>query len=113
MSPIPSNLPVRIAAVRRHAALARALLADLDRLMPQPSASAHEDIVGDEVIEELTRLGYQLLECAATMAASRSEAPGLARCEGDPQHRSARGPADEPSSASRAGSQIPAREGRR
>jgi hypothetical protein len=40
------------------------------------------------------------------MAACRSEAPGLARCDGDPEHRSAQEAAAEPSSASRAASQI-------
>jgi hypothetical protein len=113
ISPNAPRLPVSIAAARRHAALARALLADLDRLTPQPSASAREYILGDQLIEELTRLGYELLECAATMAASRSEAPALARCDVDPQQRSAQGPAAEPSVAPLAALQRSARHGGR
>jgi hypothetical protein len=52
-------------ALRRHAALVRTLLEELDRIVP--SAGAREDVLAEQLIEELTRLGCRILECTATM----------------------------------------------
>jgi hypothetical protein len=61
-------------ALRGHAALVRALLEELERVVPAAGVSpAEEDIVGAQLVEELTRLGRRILDCSPTM----TQAPGL------------------------------------
>jgi hypothetical protein len=62
------DMALSIVELRRRAAFARALLEELDHLVPQSSTDARDEIVSQELIEELTRLGCRILECAATMA---------------------------------------------
>ncbi len=81
-----SNLLVRIDALRRHAALVRSLLHELERLTPAPPTDTRAYVVADQLIDELTRLGWRILECAATMAPSEAEAPG--RVDREPLDRS-------------------------
>jgi hypothetical protein len=59
-----------LARLRSHAATARSLLDELDRLVP-PSGAGHEEgarlELQQQLAEELARLGCRLLECAATV----------------------------------------------
>jgi hypothetical protein len=64
--------PVRTAGltpVRRHAALVRALLDELERVAPAPDISERrsDGDGGGQLIEELARLGCRIFECAAAM----------------------------------------------
>lgn len=74
-SPAP-NLLQTLARVRPQAALARTLLDELDRFVP-PSARGSDVArfiaLGDQLAEELERLGSQLSECAAAMHGISSE----------------------------------------
>jgi hypothetical protein len=64
------QLPPALAPLRSHAAVIRALLDELDRLAPlsarggEPAAIA---CLGEQLAEELGRLGCRMLECAAAM----------------------------------------------
>jgi hypothetical protein len=78
----PKVAAKNVVALRRHAALARALLEELEHLVPSFDASAPGDIVAEQLIEELTRLAHRILECTATMTPS-PEAP--ADFEADPE----------------------------
>jgi hypothetical protein len=72
---VPVSLVPRIPAtgevlrVRTHAALVRALLEELDRVLP-PASAAKELELAEQLIEELTQLGYRVLDCAAKMTRS-------------------------------------------
>jgi hypothetical protein len=63
----PPRTPPRIAAIRRHAALVRALLEELEHAMPSVDPHAAGEVVAEHLIEELTRLAHQILDCVATM----------------------------------------------
>jgi hypothetical protein len=68
-----SNGRLRVLAVRRHAALVRALLVDLERLVPSAGASEHEEVMSEQLVEEVGPLGHRLLECTTTTI----ETPGV------------------------------------
>ena len=56
---------------RSDAATVRALLDELDRIVPPTSARPHEDArleLCEQLVEELARLGCRLLECAVAEA---------------------------------------------
>ena len=53
--------------VRRHVALVRTLLDELERIAQAPDASWREADCRAHLIEELDRLQRRLLECAAAM----------------------------------------------
>jgi hypothetical protein len=63
MSPRRSKEP--LAAVRRQAALARALLDELEAIDPNSDATK---ALNAQAVEELTRLGRRILETAAVLA---------------------------------------------
>jgi hypothetical protein len=65
-----SDARLRVVAVRRHAALVRALLEELERLVPSAGAKAHEEVIGEQLIEELTLLCHRFQECTAAMAST-------------------------------------------
>ena len=77
----PSELHLRgdLVRLRSHAATARSLLDELDRVVPMSGARRNEEalvVLGEQLADELARLGCRLLECAATVAgvpASRSK----------------------------------------
>jgi hypothetical protein len=57
--------------LRRHAALVRSLLDELDRVLPPfgPGQRAGEAVViHEQLVEELSRVGCRLLECAASLS---------------------------------------------
>lgn len=57
-----------LAPLRRHVALARSLLDELERFLPPSSTIPRLDAslaVGDQLAEELGRMACRLLECAA------------------------------------------------
>ena len=58
---------------RTSAAVVRALLEELDRVLPSASGDGELEIA-EQLIEELTRLGYRVLECAAGMTRSEGQA---------------------------------------
>jgi len=77
-----------IASVRRQAALARALLDELEAIDPRFGTAGAPNA---QAIEELTRLGRQILEAAELLASveEANEGPPLAKClesqdEGEP-----------------------------
>jgi hypothetical protein len=74
---------LRAPALRRHTALVRALLDELDRIVPSPSASPREDALEQQLIEELSGLACRILECTATMARASET---LAAPDSGPQH---------------------------
>jgi hypothetical protein len=63
-----SNGPRTVVALREHIALVRALLEEIDRIVPAAARSGHEEAIGRQFIEELTRLGGRIRECATVMA---------------------------------------------
>jgi hypothetical protein len=69
----PSNGRLRVLAVRRHAALVRALLVELERLVPSADASEHEEVMSEQLVEEVTLLGHRLLECTTTRGIDRCD----------------------------------------
>jgi hypothetical protein len=90
------QLPEALARLRSHAALVRALLDELDRLAPLSARSceaAQFPAVGEQLAEEVARLGCRMLESAAAMTGKRSRPavgemhPTFAKCEAsvDPQ----------------------------
>jgi hypothetical protein len=80
----PSSCP-RTLELRRHTALARALLDELDRILPSPGVGSRKDGLDEQLIEELRRLAHRILECTATVIG----APGApaAFAFDSPQHR--------------------------
>ena len=82
--PFPARRPQDdLTRVRRHAALARALLDELDRALPAAAGSARSDAafaIHEQLAEELGRVGCRLLECAASL--SDVAIPGASRHEG-------------------------------
>jgi len=105
---IPSHVRLSVVALRRHAALVRALLEELDRVAPLACASTEEEVVGEQLVEELTHLARRILECAATMTQT-PEIP--ADFDAAPQrHPFARRRASASSSRFKAASPIPAAE---
>jgi hypothetical protein len=103
---VPSRLSRSVVALRRQAALVRALLEELERLAPVVGGSgADGEVVDEQLLDELTLLGHSILECAATMTPTPA-APGDP--DADPQsHRFARRPAPASSSRFRAASRMP------
>lgn len=71
------ELPQALARLRIHAALARALLDELDRLAPPSARRANASrfvALGEQLAEELGRLGRQISECAMVINGMASEA---------------------------------------
>ena len=59
-----------LARLRSHAALVRALLDEFDRLTPlsaRASETAQFSALGEQLAEEVRRLGGRMLECSAAM----------------------------------------------
>jgi hypothetical protein len=59
-----------LAPLRRHAALARSLLDEFERILPLRTAACNAETaegVREQLAEELGRIGCRLLECAASM----------------------------------------------
>ena len=58
-----------LALLRRHAALVRSLLDELDRTLPQWKVTDAFEAAGvrEQLVEELGRMGCRLLECAASL----------------------------------------------
>jgi hypothetical protein len=65
-SPAAQDVPSSVAVLRRQAALARALLDELDRALPATRACGRAEVIDAQFVEEPTRLGCRVLECAAT-----------------------------------------------
>jgi hypothetical protein len=64
--------------VRSHAALARSLLDELERVVP--ASSYHGDtLLREQLAEELARLGCRLLECAAMVTETVPPSPTTGR----------------------------------
>jgi hypothetical protein len=79
----PSFPSPRTIEIRRHAALARALLDELDRVVPSQGAGARMDAVEQQLMEELWRLAHRILDCTATMI----RAPGSITASDSDPHR--------------------------
>jgi len=62
-----AQLAPELLRLRSHAALVRALLDDLDRVVPF-AGGGRESLLGGQLVEELARLGSRVLECAAALA---------------------------------------------
>jgi hypothetical protein len=63
--------PDDFSRLRRHAALVRSLLDELDRILPATGASPRSDAafaIHEQLVEELGRVGCRLLECAASLS---------------------------------------------
>jgi hypothetical protein len=74
--PSESGLRLKAIGLRRHAAVVRGLLVELERIDPSPDVSAREDGLVEQLIEELTRLGFRILELTEkTIHAPESEEP--------------------------------------
>jgi hypothetical protein len=74
------ELPVEPARLRSHVAVVRALLDEIERLAPAVSSRSSSEAavfkaLGDQLAEEVGRLGSRMLECAAAMT---GVAPGPA-----------------------------------
>jgi hypothetical protein len=72
----PRALPPDLARLRAHAAVARALLDELDRAAPAPGRHAEAAMLSalaEQLADELGRLADRLLECAH--AAARDAPP--------------------------------------
>ena len=62
--------PDDLTPLRRHAAMARSLLDELDRAIPESGVIPHTETaiaVREQLAEELGRMGCRLLECAASL----------------------------------------------
>ncbi len=64
-APALRSLPLLAPELRRHTALVRALLDELDRLVPLPS-SARDDAIAEQLTDELRGLACRILECTET-----------------------------------------------
>ena len=64
--------------LRSHAATVRALLEELERIVPCAGGSG-ELALGAQLLEELARLGYRVLDCVATMSPPTQESLRLTR----------------------------------
>jgi hypothetical protein len=64
--------------LRSHAATVRALLEELERIVPFTGGSG-ELAIGGQLIEELARLGYRVLDCVGTMSSPAQESLRLTR----------------------------------
>ena len=66
--------------VRSHAALARSLLDELERVVPASGGRLHGDtLLREQLAEELARLGCRLLECAAMVTEAVPSSPTAGR----------------------------------
>lgn len=63
-----SDTRLTVVAIRRHVALVRTLLEEIERLVPSTGARAHREDISKQLVEELTLLSHRLLECTATMS---------------------------------------------
>ena len=75
------ELTEELARLRSHAALVRALLDEFDRLIPlsaRTSETARLSALGEQLAEEVGRLGGRMLECSAAMT-TRGRLRKLAR----------------------------------
>jgi hypothetical protein len=80
----PLRPPSReVAELRSYTALVRALLDELDRIVPSQGANAREDALDQQLVNELRRVGSRILECTATMT-TRLKQPLL--LDSEPQH---------------------------
>jgi len=64
--------------LRSHAATVRALLGELERIVPCTGGSG-EIAIGGQLIEELAWLGYRVLDCVGTMSTPTQESLRLPR----------------------------------
>jgi hypothetical protein len=73
--------------LRSHAATVRALLDELERIVPCTGGSGEIAIAG-QLLEELARLGYRVLDCVGTMSSPTQESLRLTRAwaNGDATH---------------------------
>jgi hypothetical protein len=74
------HLRGNLVRLRSHAATARSLLDELDRMVPVSGARRNEDALlalREQLAEELARLGCRLLECAATVTGVLPSLPAL------------------------------------
>jgi hypothetical protein len=81
------ELPEEPARLRSHAALVRALLDEIERLAPVASGGSDAALfvaLGDQLAEEVGRLGCRMLECAAAMTEAPSRPTN--RQQGTPSH---------------------------
>jgi hypothetical protein len=62
-----SHGPGEYAALREHVALVRALLEEVEHVVPAARATGDGEAIGRQLMEEMSRLGRRLLECAALM----------------------------------------------
>ena len=67
--------PMGLGRLRSRAAVVRALLDELERIWTVPRPSPREELVfGEQLIEELARLGCQIVECASTLSLAHARA---------------------------------------
>ena len=67
--------PLEPARLRTHAALVRALLDEIEHIAPvsiQSTDGAVFAAMGEQLAEEVARLGYRMLECAAAIVRSET-----------------------------------------
>jgi len=69
----PPHVPLSVVVLRRHAALVRALLQEVERVAPSVDSGGPGEVIAEHLIEELTRLAHWILECAGTMTQASSE----------------------------------------
>jgi hypothetical protein len=66
------------APLRTHVALARSLLDELERIVPEHTTTRRASAsfaVSEQLAEELGRMGCRLLECAASLTQVRVQRP--------------------------------------
>jgi hypothetical protein len=102
------RVPLGVVALRRHAALVRALLEELEHAVPSGDPGVPGEVVAEHLMEELTRLAHRILDCAATMPHA-CEAPSDFDV-GSQRHPLVQRPAPASSTRFKAASPIPARE---
>ena len=69
------ELPEEPARLRSHAALVRGLVDEIERIAPVPVRSSDAAVfaeMGEQLAEEVARLGYRMLECAAAIVRSET-----------------------------------------
>src|SRR5579864_6511533 len=69
-----SDVSVPLVRARGQAAVVRALLNEMERISALHGSSTREEtVLGDQLVEELARLGCRVLECASAMSLTRSD----------------------------------------
>jgi hypothetical protein len=73
----PLSAELLLVRLRSQVAVVRTLTDQVERLS-RPRGTSHTSGLGEQFVEEAVRLGYRLLEAAASIAAApRSEASGV------------------------------------